>query len=45
MQGFMAIEGEKQAHEQTFAGFMTLVKWGTIVCFVIAAIVVLIIAR
>lgn len=40
----MAIEGEQQAHEQTFTGFIALVKWGTIASFVIAAIVILLIA-
>jgi hypothetical protein len=43
----MAEEGAKidlPAHEQTYGGFISLFKWGAIACFVIAAIVVLIIS-
>lgn len=33
-----------KAHEGTYAGFTALMKWGTILSFLAAAIVVLIIA-
>lgn len=40
----MADKGDMKAHEATYSGFIGWAKWGTIVCAVIAAIVVLIIA-
>ena len=44
----MAAEGhevlEMKAHEKSYATFSWIIKWGTIVSFVVAAIVVLIIA-
>ena len=36
--------GELQAHEKTYAGFVSLFKMGTIASVIVAAIVVLIIA-
>ena len=33
-----------KAHEQTYAGFISLFKWGAIASFVLAIIVVLLIA-
>lgn len=35
---------EMKAHEGTYAGFTALMKWGTIACLVVTAIVVLLIA-
>jgi hypothetical protein len=44
----MAVEGgsrqDLKAHEGTYAGFVNLFKYGTIISFVLAAIVVLLIA-
>ena len=44
----MAAEGETQvelkSHEKSYASFAWMMKWGTIVSFIIAAIVVLIIS-
>lgn len=40
----MAKNGEIKAHEQTYSGFTTLLKWGTILSFIVAMIVVFIIA-
>lgn len=33
-----------KAHEQTYGAFLVLLKWGTIVAFIVAAIVIAIIA-
>ena len=44
MQGYMANNGEIKAHEQTYSGFTALLKWGTIVSFVVAMITIFIIA-
>jgi hypothetical protein len=44
MQGDMAINGDQKAHEQTYSGFTQLLKWGTIISFVLAAITVFLIA-
>jgi hypothetical protein len=44
----MAEHGAKvdlPAHEQTYDRFIGLFKWGAVACFVVAAIVVLIISR
>lgn len=38
------IQGEMKAHERTYSSFLAFAKWGTIASFVVAAIVVLIIA-
>ncbi|MBU3076500.1 aa3-type cytochrome c oxidase subunit IV [Sphingomonas quercus] len=35
---------ELSAHEGTYSGFTALMKWGTIISFICAAVVVLIIA-
>jgi hypothetical protein len=35
---------EIKAHEGTYSGFTALMKWGTIISFIVAALVVLIIA-
>ncbi|QPI73158.1 aa3-type cytochrome c oxidase subunit IV [Sphingobium sp. Cam5-1] len=40
----MASEGNMESATQTYAGFVTLVKRGTIACVVLAAIVVLLIS-
>ncbi len=44
----MAANGESgfdlKAHEGTYSGFTTLFKWGTVVSFIVAAFVVLLIA-
>jgi hypothetical protein len=40
----MAGNGDLTAHEQTYSGFLWLVKWGTIVVLLIAALVVWLIA-
>jgi len=43
----MARKGEvvndQKAHVQSYSMFTRMMKWGTIVCFIVAAIVVLII--
>jgi len=41
----MADNGDIQEHSQTYTGFVGLLKWSTIATFVIAAIVVLLIAN
>jgi hypothetical protein len=44
----MAETGAKMdypSHEQGYAGFIALMKWGAVGCFIIAAIVILIISR
>ncbi len=38
------LDGELRAHAQSYSLFSGLMKWGTIISFVVAAIVVLIIA-
>lgn len=45
MQGFMAGDGEIQAHEETYSGFMAMLKWGTVICFVVAIGVIFLIAN
>ena len=40
----MASEGNMESATQTYSGFVSLVKWGTIACVVLAAIVVLLIS-
>lgn len=45
MQGYMANNGDLNAHEQTYTGFTALLKWGTIASAVTALIVVLLIAN
>ncbi|WP_062117959.1 MULTISPECIES: aa3-type cytochrome c oxidase subunit IV [Sphingobium] len=40
----MASEGNMESANQTYAGFVSLVKWGTIASVVLAAIVVLLIS-
>lgn len=40
----MANKGEIKTHEQTYSGFTALLKWGTIASFIVAMIVVFIIA-
>lgn len=40
----MSSDQNYNAAEQTYEGFVGLVKWGTIGCIVVAAIVVLLIA-
>lgn len=38
------LDGELQAHAKSYSAFSAMMKWGTIVSFVVAAIVVLIIS-
>ena len=40
----MAGNGDLSAHEDTYNGFLTLVKWGTIIVLLLAALVVWLIA-
>lgn len=40
----MASEGNMESANQTYAGFVSLVKWGTIASVILAAIVVLLIS-
>lgn len=40
----MAEHGDIQAHSKTYEGFVGLIKWGTIASFLVAAVVVLLIA-
>jgi len=41
----MADSGDIKAHAQTYAGFMSMVKIGSLVCFLGAMIVVFLIAN
>lgn len=41
----MAGNGDMKAHRETYAGVMNLLKWGTVACFLVGAIVVLLIAN
>ncbi|WP_174274409.1 aa3-type cytochrome c oxidase subunit IV [Sphingomonas bacterium] len=38
-------EMDMPAHERSYGNFLAMARWGAIVCAIIAAIVVLIIAR
>ncbi len=38
-------QGDMRAHEQTYAGVMGMLKWGTVASAIVAAIVILLIAR
>ncbi len=40
----MASEGNMESANQTYAGFVALVKWGTIASVIVTAIVVLLIS-
>jgi hypothetical protein len=40
----MASGNDMKAHEQTYSGVMSMLKWGTALTVVIAAIVILVIA-
>lgn len=40
----MASEGNMESATQTYTGFVSLVKWGTIACVIVAAVVVLLIS-
>ncbi len=40
----MASEGNMKSATQTYEGFISLVKWGTIACALVAALVVVLIA-
>lgn len=39
----MAGNGDMKAHNETYVSVMSFLKWGTIGCFVVGAIVVLLI--
>ncbi len=41
----MAINGDLQAHEKTYSGFTSLLKWGTVISFVTGILVVFLIAN
>lgn len=41
----MANSGDINAHQKTYAGFTTLVKWGTIMTAVVTFAVVMIVAN
>ena len=41
----MADDGNIRAHEQTYTGFLSLLKWGTIGVAIIAAFVVFLISK
>jgi hypothetical protein len=40
----MADNGDMRAHEATYAGMISLLKWGAVACFVIAFGVIFLIA-
>ena len=40
----MADNGDLTAHEQTYGGFLSLVKWGTIIVLLLGALAVWLIA-
>lgn len=40
----MASEGNMKSATETYAGFVSMVKWGTIACAIITALVVVLIA-
>ena len=44
MQDEMTNNGEIKAHEQTYSGFTSLLKWGTIASVIVTAIVIFLIA-
>ena len=41
----MAANGDLEAHSDTYAGFISLLKWGSAVTFVITVIVIFLIAN
>lgn len=41
----MAIQGDLKAHEQTYSGFTSLLKWGTVAAAIVALIVIFLIAN
>jgi len=41
----MASDGNMKSATQTYEGFVALIKWGTIACVLVAALVILLIAR
>lgn len=40
----MASEGNMKSATQTYEGFVSIMKWGTVACAVVAALVVVLIA-
>lgn len=40
----MASQNDMKMAEETYSGFIGLVKWGTILCAIVAAVVILLIA-
>jgi hypothetical protein len=40
----MAFEGEMQAHQRSYSGFIWLMKWGAIISLILGLFVVLIIS-
>lgn len=41
----MASNGDLKAHEQTYSGFTSLLKWGAIASFIVGLIVIFIISN
>ncbi len=41
----MGSNSDLNAHENTYSSFTAMMKWGTIACFLIGAIVVFIVSR
>jgi hypothetical protein len=41
----MASNGDMNAHENTYSGFTVFLKWGTVISFITALIVVFLIAN
>ena len=41
----MATDGDMEAHAETYEGFISLLKWGTVVSFAVTVIVVFLIAN
>jgi hypothetical protein len=40
----MASNGDMKAHEGTYTGFLGLLKWGIILCTIVAAVVITLIS-
>ncbi|GAA4768093.1 hypothetical protein GCM10023219_12470 [Stakelama sediminis] len=40
----MAGDGDIKAHEQTYGSVMSMLKWGGVACFFVAAVVIWLIA-
>jgi hypothetical protein len=40
----MAVNGDQKAHEQTYAGFTAMLKWGTVLTAIVTLVVIFLIA-